>query len=497
MKQDEHKLSAGLTHLLWSVSWLTMITETGRTLFLGGVVLLTAGMTALILDALLALPVAALIVVDLLAVGLLLVAAWLVVRVARANRHDPRRAARLIEQRLNLTDNRVINAVDLALSSRPSGSAQLTEQAVATGEALGDEVSAGSAVSAKPLMTSAGILAASLLVALMAFLAAPRVFAMVLPRYLDPTGDHPPYTLLNFNVAVNPEAVYLGRPATITAEISGLDSVEAANLVFLDGDARNAVPLFRGNDGDFHLSIENAEETREFYVDTPRGRSKRFTFRVLQVPFIESAEATYSFPTHTEWPEVSQPLDARGIRAIVGTKVRVAASSNLELKSGLLEIFSEDGSEQPTSQIKMRPVAGQPKSVAGSFTLQENGRYRLSLTGINDAPSHETLAGRIVAVADAAPRLRIVQPEPRVVAVEKWKIPVTIHATDDVAVQGIELFCGVNGWGPHPVQVKTEWTRRGLAQAQYEFDLAALGAAPGDVISYYASARDNHPGQPR
>src|SRR5262249_52610884 len=149
-----------------------------------------------------ALPTAGLIFLDVvlaaLAAALAVVAGWQ----AYSNRFDPRRSARLIEEHVGIHDNRLINAVDLAISPPGSGSAELARPSVKEGEELAAGLSSPDCVDFPRLVRPAGMAMGMLLFLLVSYLAAPRAFGMIIPRFLDPAGDHPPYTLLRFEVTV-------------------------------------------------------------------------------------------------------------------------------------------------------------------------------------------------------------------------------------------------------------------------------------------------------
>ena len=84
-------------------------------------------------------------------------------------------------------------------------------------------------------------------------------------------------------------------------------------------------------------------------------------------------------------------------------------------------------------------------------------------------------------------------PEPHIIAVEDWQIPVELHLSDDVGLNELVLFRSINGLGPYPKPLSGNFQRQTTAQSQYEFDLAELGARAGDVITYYATVSDNYP----
>src|SRR5262245_37019197 len=112
------------------------------------------------------------------------------------------------------------------------------------------------------------------------------------------------------------------------------------------------MPMLRGRDGQFLLPVERVEKSQDFYIDTPRGRSRRFAVRMLEVPSLEKAEVVYRFPAYTGWPANSHPLDGRGLRALAGTEIEISAAGNMPLKSGRLELF-RDGEDQPRETVAL------------------------------------------------------------------------------------------------------------------------------------------------
>jgi hypothetical protein len=490
---------AHLPSLLRRTGWLTLTLEIVRALCGTVCILLAAVLAALAIDAVLGLYPSGLIAVDLLLVVLLVAAAAYVVRQMWRNRFNPRRVARQIEMRLGLLDSRLINSVDFIDGPSESSSAPLVRQSVQRGEDLAAQLSSLEVVDLRRPWKTAAAAVGAVTVLIASYLAAPRVFAMVVPRYLDPTGDHPPFSLLAFEIAITPQSAYQGKPATISAWIDGPDRPDRANLVFIDGKDRHPLPMFRTEDANFVLPIERAEKTRDFYIETPKGRSDRFRFAVLAVPSFEKAEVRYQFPKYTGWSETGHELDGRELRALEGTEILVSATATMPLRSGRLEIVeANDKPSAAKSELKktitLGPDEKDPTTVRGRFSLTSSGHYRLTLLGANGAESHEERAGTLVCVPDQPPQVAIVEPEPLVAAVEGWKVPVTVQAVDDVGIDRILLFAGVNGWGPDPTRLELEKTQPTVARGQYTFDLGKLGARAGDIITYYASAYDNYPG---
>jgi len=492
-------MSAGhLPSLLRRTGRLTLTAEVARAVFAAFALLVAAGITALVLDAVLGLHPWGLLTIDLLLVVLLSGTALYTARQAWRNRYNPRRLARLIEERLDVQDSRLINSVDLQDLADRSSSHELVRKSVQSGNDLAAQLSPVRAVDIRRLLRASVVALSALLGIWLIYMAAPRLFAMVVPRYLDPTGDHPPFTLLTFEVTTSPEKVFQGKPATISVKITGPQRPDQANLVFVGAGGGERLPMFRNEEGEFVLPIERAASSREYYIETPQGRSERQMLTVLPVPCFEKADVVYQFPKYTGWPSTGHELDSRGIRGLEKTEVVVSATATMPLREGKVELFPPDEIQPatlgtPTKVVSLEADARDVNRVSGHFTLGPNYHYRLTLIGVNGIESYETREGAIVSVPDQNPQVAILDPEPLVVAVEGWKVPITIQAVDDVGIERVMLYSGVNGWGPDPARLEIQTVQSNVARAHYEFDLAKLGARAGDIITYYASAYDNHP----
>jgi hypothetical protein len=511
--------------------------------------LIVAVLAAIGFDAVLGLRPAGLVTVNvalaaLAAAGLIYIAIHLLKQT-----YDRRRIARLIEDRLQLKGSELINAVELADAPADQTSVPLREAAIARGTQLAASLAPSRIVDRGPMKKALYGFIAALTVASIAYLAMPGVFQTVVARYLDPYGDLPPFTLVNFAFE-HPAEVYEGKPVTIKVTLSGQNLPDQANIVFVDetSEAATAVPMLRVGgerhegtearrhegqnptpetrnpkpDGlEFVLPIEKAERTRVFYVNTAAGRSERRTLTVLPVPRFEQVTITYDPPAYTGWKRAVEHLSAQGIRGLEGTKVRLTVTSNLPLReSKVLMEFppATDAKGQPIkpeglvpgrlSVDTVTPISGpfplipdsaDPKKASAELTLYTSATFTLSLIAANkdNTPSLEPLAGKITVLPDKAPMVRITEPGDRqIIAPEGWKVPVTIEAEDDVKIERLTLFRGVNSFSPSAFNLPLADKGPRIAQGKYEFDLGALGAKAGDAIMFFASAQDNFPGLP-
>ncbi len=488
-----------LFHLLRATSGLKRLLETSVTACLAFAALLGLALLAVCTDAVLALSPTMRILLNVVLTVSLLGACAAAVRVIMRNRFNPRSTARLIEERLDREDSSFINAVEFSASSPRGQSTELRERVIRMADQRAHGISSLDVVSMRPLFRALAVAGAACLVLFVFHLAAPRLLAMVVPRFLDPHGDHPPFTLLDFDVKISPEPVYHGKPAAIDAELSGPETVDQASVVFLDDNGRDgeSIAMLRKRDGQFSLHIERAEQSRAFYIDTPRGRSRTMQLEVVELPYFEDVRFEYHYPEYTGWPSRETPLEKKGLKALVGTKITVKARSNLPLGSGRLLLTESDDADDESditeTTVTLQPLADDPKTVNGSFRIEKNGRFSISLYSENGAESLERIEGPITAIADKLPQVAITEPSPHVVVVEDWTVSTVVEAVDDIGISKVRLYRSVNGWGPSPVDLPFETLNGNASRSTYEFNLPELGARAGDVITYYAAAWDNHP----
>jgi len=464
-------------------------------------VLLVAALAAVVLDAALALTTWALVGVDCVLAVTVLAALVYLAWVRRCNRYNPRRTARLIETRLGLESNQLINAVDLSGQDPSRVSPSLLAASVADGDVLAADVSPAGVVDSSRVKKNTLTAGGAAVVALVAMLVAPDMFRTVAARYLHPVADNPPFTLVTFDVTVEPEQIYATRRATIAVTVSSaVELDEQANVVFVDDQAgpSTPVPMLRSGPGKFVLNIERAERSRRFFIQTPDGRSKTHEMTVLPVPTFKRVRVTYDYPSYTRWPQGGQTLGPNyDIRAIADTTVTITVTSNQPLAGGRMTIVDPAKNAQ-VREVTLSPTSD-PAVVSATFTLAASGRYALGVVNPAGVEGAMSLRGAMVCAQDQLPDVRIVAPARTVVASENWKIPLAIAARDDVGVRRIVLYRGVNSWPPSAIELPITPTgappedNLTYAVGKYEFDLAALGVAPGDVITYYASAWDMHP----
>lgn len=469
-----------------------------RALCWGLATLVTACLIAIACDATFALPAWSRLIVDVLLLVTGVAIAVVLWRTARSFRFNQRKSARVAEQMLEIDDNAFINAVDLEETGAALTSSSLRKHAVEQGQTLSRRMSFLETVRFGPMLVACLALFALGIATIATFFVNPALFTRVLPRYLDVFGNHPAYTSLVFDVQTAPEDIYQGQSALVDVTVDGVWLPENANLVQIVDEQQISTPMIDTEPGAFQLELNDLQETIEFRVETDRGISDRFTIEVIAVPLFENVWLNYNYPTYTGWKPKRQLLDARGITAIKGTQVSVEVASNIDLAGGELKTSSKNSS-QPKAEVAIDeqttlvPNDDTPEIVKGNLTLTDQSWFEISLNAQNGSSSPEPLSGRVVVRPDRPPRIHFSKPDPHIIAVEGWQIPVQIQMSDDVGLGELVLFRSVNGLGPYPKTLAGTQSNETTGQVDYEFDLADIDAKAGDVITYYATVSDNYP----
>ncbi len=171
----------------------------------------------------------------------------------------------MLEERLGVRNSVFINAVDFAESPPRGDSPLLRDRAIRMAEERAFSISSLAVISFKSLYRAMAIAAGTVALAAILWCLALRAFGMVVPRLLDPTGDHPPYTLVEFDLRIAPEPVYYGKPATISATLSGPIDVERATVVFVGEGANETVAMYPSGERQFALRIDRPEVVEKVF----------------------------------------------------------------------------------------------------------------------------------------------------------------------------------------------------------------------------------------
>ncbi len=430
-------------------------------------------------------------------VAALMVVFAVCLRLGWLHRNPPERTARFLEGRDAHLGSKLINALQLADQAEDGRLPTLTRTLAA--QAVGD-YGAKLASADLPRLAVTGVARRRRKQAgwaLLAFVTLLAVFypvtKIVLPRFLDPLGDHPPYAFTRVDI-VDPgetgaEVVYGGK-LTVSVRWNGHEPRE----LFLTARAPDAVegvtlPMIRDGAGGFTQEIANVR-TDLVLVAHARNRSfysRERAVRVLLTPKIERAWLDIAPPAYTEIKPGEKPFPFKSASALTGSELRFRLQSNRPLRDGVMEVTGEDGRTE-----RVAFAVGAENEVRGAFTLGDNVRLKFRVTDIDGIPSDDQPEALISATHDLPPSVRVAEPMQDGYVSRDFKLNTRFEASDDYGVRTLRIHRGLNGVYSEPLVFTYEGAQRYVGQA-LEFDFANLGVRSGDRLSLFAEAIDNAP----
>jgi len=519
-----------------------------RTALVLGIAAGGAALGALLADATVVLPLGARIATPwLLACGAAAIAVW---GAARVRRLSDLRVARRFEGAYPELGTAMTNAVQLA--APPPGARGTPVETVLRARAVELGHKAASGVRTWPVERARVLaLSAALLATALAWSGVwagwGDVLRAVFPRFLDPRGDHPPYSRLSFEVEPGDSEVAYGGQLEVRVRASGRP-VEKLWLVSRDLDDKDAGPapshnagrdlratMFVAPDGSYFQTLANLRRPMRYWVTDGRARSHRFSIGVRYTPRITMAECAVKFPEymrrkpkkhkllgHATPKEGSEAgarstVEAGEFRIPLESRVTFRIASNRPLAGGALVLTPVLGGKRREVELAAETACLRADThrqeggsvVSGEIEFTGAAAFSLSVTDVSGLASTRRVCGRFMVEPDERPRIWVVEPGKNAVATPEVKIPVRVRAEDDHSVERIVWFRSHNGSVERPHDMALKPGVRGAprkaclradthrqAEAESALDMADLGVRPGDAIEYFFEAVDNSPRGP-
>ena len=234
------------------------------------------------------------------------------------------------------------------------------------------------------------------------------------------------------------------------------------------------------------------EQDLVYWIEAGDARSRRFKVTVFERPTIVVQQVRYEYPAYTGVPtaEVGNTGDIRGLE---GTQVTIEALANQPIKTAYVD-FDADG----RSDLKMT-VDGDRATATFTLALRRDrrtprhGSYVLRFTTAdgrtnNDPPKyrHRGDARLRSRSAHHAPE------EPELTVRVDQMVLIGVEARDpDFALAA--RAAGGQGWRPRgdARRAADGRDRTGRSRAIQPFVPGDVKLKPGDVLEYWAEARDN------
>jgi hypothetical protein len=438
----------------------------------------------------------------------LLAAVGALLHLALRAKNPLERVARLLESRSPELGSKLINMLHLREKFLSGDHASALTRTLAN-QAVDDAAAAVGHTPFLPLTKEPDIKRLSWHVAapLIAFFTLAVIFLTplltTLPRFLDPFGDHPPYSLTRIRIEEpggNQDTVLYGGSFMVKASWSGHDPKE---LMISSRDpqqpgAVTTAPMMPQEPGLFAQQLENVRTDLLLRAHTPGNWSTSQERRLVVVltPQYEQATIAITPPDYTGLREKSAPFSFNGATALKGSQIKITLGSNRPLKEGRIHLTLASGK---TQEIKMTPAdpVNKPDEISGSFTAEASGRMIFDMKDVDGIPADDAKTSALTVTHDLPPVVSVSQPPRDGFLVQGYKMSGRVTASDDYGLKSVRVHVLRFDRPQKPVE-STHLTKIMLNDT-VELPLTEMFDPPlkaGDQISFFAEAVDSHPAPP-
>ncbi len=272
-----------------------------------------------------------------------------------------------------------------------------------------------------------------------------------------------------------------GLPLSIKARLlaNGLPFAAAKpRLVVSSGADERTVEMTADGEG-FTFAFDSIDRTFHYRVTAGAVSSNDYTVTALFAPRVTRIDLQYRYPSFTGLAPRSED-DGGDIYGPAGTRVRLAIHTDKPVASGQL------GMAKGFPELRR---AGE-RVLEADLVVARDDSYRIHLRDHDGLASDGDTEYFIRVMEDRPPDVRILRPSGDQGITPLQEISIEARAEDDYGVASLDLVYSVGGGKEHVVP----FTRLagGDTQRTGAHLLAAedLNVRPGDVIAYYARARD-------
>lgn len=341
-------------------------------------------------------------------------------------------------------------------------------------------VGGGRRIERPSLRRSSAILAGVAAVAVLVLLLGPRSIRAGLPFMVGPLGTAgSPYAI---DVTPGDSTAARGADLRIGATLRGFTAEDVTLVMRAEGAPEwERVDLAPDEErGDYGTLLFDLQDTTEYFVTGGGVRSAVHRIAVVDLPYVQRIALEYRFPAYTGLDPVREE-DGGDIAALVGTRVGIEVTPTISAPGGALLVGTDTV-----------PLAAGDSGAAltAALTVVKSGSYRVLLAGPDGRLLPASPEYFIDALDDQPPMVRITQPGRDVSVTSVDEVFTEVQAEDDYGLRQVELVYAVNGGAESTAVLYDGRNRSKELTAGHTLYLEELSLQPGDVIAYYARARD-------
>ncbi len=234
--------------------------------------------------------------------------------------------------------------------------------------------------------------------------------------------------------------------------------------------------LPQGQSNGYEFLFSGLPESVDYYVEAAGAKSKTFTLTAVDLPGVKKMRVTFQYPSWLGLKPVTEE-PAGDLRAVEGTEAILSVETDKPLTTGVIVL--DDG-----KKIELKAKEG--NWLEARVPIQKDGLYYIAAMDEGQAV-RLTDDYFIEARKDAEPTLRVRKPGRDLKVSPIEEVNFEIEATDDYGLQEMSLHYSVNGGDEKVVPLG-----KGAKEIHGKtlLSLEDFKLVPGDVVSFYATAKD-------
>ena len=339
----------------------------------------------------------------------------------------------------------------------------------------------GRGIEQKGLYRASGALATAAFATLALMLLGPVQLRHGASALLFPTRDAG--TVNPYSIMVEPGDVTIARGSDqlVVAQLFGFASDEVQ--VFFkseSSDVLDRLSMLPDQAGRFELLLLGLDENTEYFVESSGIRSDTHRIEVADLPYVDRLELEYHFPSYTGL--APRTVEGRGdIAALEGTQVKVKIFPTMLTPGGRLLVNGEPA--------ELTDVGD--GTWLGSLRVEREGYYEIELARADGELVPASPKYTIDVLTDQPPSVSFSKPGRDTRASPIEELFLEAKADDDFGISELALIYSVNG---EPEDTISLYDSQPMPEvtAGHTLYLEELELEPGDLVSYYAQAKDNN-----
>jgi hypothetical protein len=272
--------------------------------------------------------------------------------------------------------------------------------------------------------------------------------------------------------------------AAIRASRGTLSHVVPNLTLTTNGDHR-VVPMARSGD-EFEYTVRAVDRSFTYAVTAATVRSATYSVTALSAVRVTRIDLHYTYPAFSHLPPRDEQ-DGGDVYAPAGTRVRLAIHTDKPIARGHLALGSS-----PVLPLR----ATDDCRAEAELVLSKDDSYRIRLADLDGLDSSGEAEYFIRLMDDRPPDVRILRPSADQPITPLEEVPIEARADDDYGIASFDLVYAVAGGPEHivPFERVTGTSEQKIGSRLLPAE--DLHVKPGDVVTYYARARDVARGKP-